>query len=309
MKYLQNYSQRLIARQIDMIMDFSLLQNRKIIDVLIGDAIVYDNYRMPYMSGQNLCEISTAFGLIKTYSWDGGNRSRWQYMEELLEYLNKQNRAGDILSFLFEIKRFTQLEQLGDSSEIQKIYKRIVDGAIKKINAQLFFSKKELSVINGNFAIKNIGEKVVFEIPKVKVVTYQYIRELPDRIKDDLVHENFDSVITKSRTLLEEVLIYIIEDLTQKPYKSNGELIKIYQDATELLNMRQDKVWDKRVNELLGGIHRIVSAISSMRNMNSDAHGVGMGRINIKEREALLVANCSMMLAEYWLSVYENKSK
>jgi hypothetical protein len=42
--------------------------------------------------------------------------------------------------------------------------------------------------------------------------------------------------------------------------------------------------------------------------MNSDAHGVGAGRISIKEREAILVANASMMLAEYWLSVFEKKN-
>lgn len=52
-----------------------------------------------------------------------------------------------------------------------------------------------------------------------------------------------------------------------------------------------------------------MSAISSMRNMNSDAHGAGSGRINIKKREALLAAHSSMMLAEYWLSVFEKKEK
>ncbi len=95
--------------------------------------------------------------------------------------------------------------------------------------------------------------------------------------------------------------------MTFERYKSNGDLVKIYQDATGLMNMRQKGDWDKRVNELLGGLHKLVRAISSMRNMNSDAHGAGSGRINIKEREALLVAHSSMMLAEYWLSVYEKR--
>lgn len=115
------------------------------------------------------------------------------------------------------------------------------------------------------------------------------------------------TVLTKSRTLLEEVLIFIIEKLTFERYKSSGDLVKIYQDATSLLNMRQKREWDQRVNELLGGLHKIVSAVSSMRNMNSDAHGAGSNRITIKKREALLVANSSMMLAEYWLSIFENK--
>ncbi len=147
----------------------------------------------------------------------------------------------------------------------------------------------------------------MIETPKVKIITSQYIRELPERIKEDIDNIDYDSVITKSRTLLEEVLIIIIEKMTFERYKSNGDLVKIYQDATELMNMRQKGDWDKRVNELLGGLHKLVSAISSMRNMNSDAHGAGSGRINIKKREALLVAHSSMMLAEYWLSVFEKK--
>ena len=168
-------------------------------------------------------------------------------------------------------------------------------------------ARKELRIVNNKFVMATIGEEFSFDTPKVKVVTSQYIQELPSRIKDDLENKDYDSVITKSRTLLEEVLIYIIEKLTFERYHSNGDLVKIYQDATDLLNMRQKQDWDKRVNELLGGLHKIVSAISSMRNINSDAHGAGSGRININKREALLAANTSMILAEYWLSVFENK--
>ena len=84
-------------------------------------------------------------------------------------------------------------------------------------------------------------------------------------------------------------------------------MLKIYQEATDLLNMRKKKEWYKRVNELLGGLHKMVGAISSMRNINSDAHGAGSARIEIKEREAILVAHSSMIMAEYWLSVLENK--
>ena len=68
--------------------------------------------------------------------------------------------------------------------------------------------------------------------------------------------------------------------------------------------MRQKKEWDKRANELLGGLHKIVSSISSMRNIYSDAQGVGASRISISEREALLVTNSAIMLAEYWLGVF-----
>ena len=289
-------------------MDFSLLINNKsILSILIGDVNVFENYSLPYLSGPQLCDLSTQFGFARSYGMGGGNPSRWVYMQELLQFLNIQDRVGELLSYLFKMERFNQLTGLGDVEKIKATYKAIIEGAISNINCHLLIARKELRIIHNQFVIVTIGGEVKFEAPKVKVVTSQYIQELPERIKDDLENKDYDSVITKSRTLLEEVLIYIIEKMTFERYKSSGDLVKIYQDATELLGMRQKSDWDKRVNEMLGGLHKLVSAISSMRNMNSDAHGAGSSRINIRKKEALLVANSSMMLAEYWLSVFEKK--
>ena len=228
-------------------------------------------------------------------------------MQDLMKHLNPLGRIPELLSFLMQQSRFQNLTGIGNIQKVDETYKAIIKGAIDAINAQLVIARVELRLVNKTFVLTRVGEDVVIETPKVKIITSQYIRELPERIKEDIDNKDYDSVITKSRTLLEEVLIFIIEKMTFERYKSNGDLVKIYQDATELMNMRQKGDWDKRVNELLGGLHKLVSAISSMRNMNSDAHGAGSGRINIKKREALLVAHSSMMLAEYWLSVFEKK--
>ena len=40
------------------------------------------------------------------------------------------------------------------------------------------------------------------------------VRICVKRIKEDIKNKDYDSVITKSRTLLEEVLIFIIEKMT-----------------------------------------------------------------------------------------------
>lgn len=292
-------------------MDYSLLINRKIIDVLIGDVKVYEDFTLPYLSGPDLCQLSTTFGLARTYIWGsnrvGANKSRWEYMQDLMKYLNPQGRIPELLSYLMQQGRFENLAGIGDIQKVDETYKAITKEAIASINAQLVIARVELRLVNKTFVLTNIGEDIVIETPKVKIITTQYIRELPERIKEDIKNKDYDSVISKSRTLLEEVLIFIIEKMTFERYKSNGDLVKIYQDATDLMNMRQKSDWDKRVNELLGGLHKLVSAISSMRNMNSDAHGAGSGRINIKKREAILAAHSSMMLAEYWLSVFEKK--
>ena len=69
--------------------------------------------------------------------------------------------------------------------------------------------------------------------------------------------------------------------------------------------MKQQNDWDKRVNDMISGINKIIDAIVSMRNMNSDAHGVGVGHITIKEREARMIASSAIMVAEYVLSVFQ----
>ena len=233
--------------------------------------------------------------------------SRWEYMSDLLAYLDNHSRVPELLAHLLKMERFEELTKLKDAQKITQTYKSIVDGAVGCINAILLFAGKELRITNNTFVLVDIGADVAFDVPKIQVVTNEYISELPDRIKLDLENCNYDSVITKSRTLLEEVFIYIIEGLTHESYNSNGNLNTIYQDVTDLLNMRQRGEWDARVNELLGGLHKLVGAISKMRNMNSDSHGAGSKRINIKKPEAVLAAYSAMILAEYVLSKYEER--
>ena len=72
---------------------FSLLRDKTIIAILDGDTKFEDyifesgstiKISMPYLSGPDLCSLSTLFGLPATYSWGGGTLSRWQYLDNLL---------------------------------------------------------------------------------------------------------------------------------------------------------------------------------------------------------------------------------
>ena len=73
--------------------------------------------------------------------------------------------------------------------------------------------------------------------------------------------------------------------------------------------MHQDKSTDNRINNLLSGLEKIVTAISEMRNNGSDAHGVGSKRIGIKDYHARLFINSATSMAEFILSVEKSFSK
>lgn len=70
--------------------------------------------------------------------------------------------------------------------------------------------------------------------------------------------------------------------------------------------MHGDSGMDKRVNTLLSGLEKIVSAIAEMRHVCSDSHGVGQRRIAISDYHALLAVNASTTMAEFVLSVAGN---
>ena len=71
--------------------------------------------------------------------------------------------------------------------------------------------------------------------------------------------------------------------------------------------MQQSKDYDGRINSLLSGLEKIIEAIASMRNLNSDAYGVGSSRVYIEEREARLAMNSTIAFCEYMLSVHNGK--
>ena len=70
--------------------------------------------------------------------------------------------------------------------------------------------------------------------------------------------------------------------------------------------MHPEQGMDKRIKELLSGLEKILTAISEMRNKNSDSHGVGSKRIMISDYHTRLMVNSAMTMSEFILSVKEN---
>lgn len=58
---------------------------------------------------------------------------------------------------------------------------------------------------------------------------------------------------------------------------------------------------DNRIKALVGALNTLSDKILEMRNSQKDAHAHGSNRIVIKEEEAILVANSSMVLCSICL--------
>ena len=130
---------------------------------------------------------------------------------------------------------------------------------------------------------------------------------MAERAQKDVEKADFDSALTKARTLLEEVFCFVIEKKGGKSEKS-GEIRSLYNQVKSLYHMHQDSETDHRINGLLSGLEKILTAITEMRNGSSDAHGVGSRRINIKAHHARLFVNSAQTMADFILAVSEAAS-
>lgn len=270
--------------------NYDLLRSKDIIAILDGDSQIeeIDGIRiaMPYLSGPMLCELSQKFGCYQEYYWGNSskpNLSRWQYMDNILKYVIKENKVSQLLSYMMEKERFSDsLRKLNTVSDIEKMYKYIIQKVIDQINSILYFGGHELVIINNQFIVKNIDEKINIDIPSINVVNRDYIKDLSERAMKDIDEGNLDSAITKSRTILEETFCYAIEIKGEEP-SDNGDIGKLYKQVKDLYSMHTNKDMDKRVNKLLSGLENIVQSIAEMRNNGSDSHGLGSKRVNIAD--------------------------
>lgn len=149
---------------------------------------------------------------------------------------------------------------------------------------------------------RELGSTIKIDTPAIACVNREYIKDIAGRANRDVDNGEFDSAITKARTLLEEVFCHVIEKKREEP-SDKGDIGKLYNQVKTLYNMHQAKDIDKRINSLLSGLEKILTAIKEMRNEVSDSHGVGNRRIALEEHHARLFVNSAMTMADFILSV------
>lgn len=116
-----------------------------------------------------------------------------------------------MLGFLFSKGQFIEKLKGHTPEVIESAYTKIVEAVIGQINGSLYFGGNELVMVGDRFVIKKIGAPVKVTVPAIKTIDRDYIVKLSDRAMQDVMDENYDSAITKSRTLFEEVFCYVIE--------------------------------------------------------------------------------------------------
>lgn len=195
---------------------------------------------------------------------------------------------------------FSKSEYLAEEGSLAK-YDPTVRMALERINGLLEFSGFKLKIKNDTAFIIDKQLSAVHD-PNINRIDLNYIKELSERVFDDIDRAEYDSAITKSRTILEETFNYAIEQKGEE-VSTNGNIHRLYKQVKNLYSMHTDNVADKRINKLLSELENIVSAIAEMRDSDSDAHGVGNRRLKIDKHHARLAANSAVTMSDFIIAV------
>lgn len=288
--------------------DWVCLVNKDVAKILEGDV----NYKitvgdqefeisLPYLTSNQICDIASQFG----FKMSANNCSRWQMMENLIDVTIQKRTVRKLISSMFMRERFSHINSYSCDKTVQKdVFCLLLKSAIADINKHIVFSGKKLEVTNNQAWLSSIEDSLV--PAENNKYTSDYVRSFPDRIKKDLDDGFYDSVVTKSRTYIEETCIFILEQ-KKLSHSEKGEVEKLYEECKDSLKMKRNSEWSNLVSDLVNGLNKIVKSIGTMRNKNSDSHGAGSKRFSIPQREARLIANASITLCDYLLSVFESQ--
>lgn len=294
---------------------YSILNQRAIIDLLIQGDI------FPYMTGSEIQDIGIKFGV----SYEGG--SRWQILQSILFSLHENGKTSDFFYYyLFKMNitsavrevidgninakpKYTKVEEIVEESEQNNkaIASVLRTDLINKINLELSVSDKKLIVLNDKIVIIDSKATPKVLVDPAEIMNIGYVKKILNNAKEDLLNNDLDSVVTKSRTIIETVFIAILRK-HQIDFKENGDIGHYRSLVNKTLGMKPDNRWDRNVSSLISGLNKIVDSITTMRNINSDSHG-SSNRVKINEAEAELILNSAVNISVYYLRVNGRKGK
>ncbi|MCG7828915.1 abortive infection family protein [Staphylococcus epidermidis] len=292
------------------------LASKEIVELFLGDKEinmyideVYVRYSMPNLTHSDINSLAPTFGINNIDTVNTYNRT--DKMSWLIKQCYDLNKENKLLEYFLDKKRYISNNRedfyVYEPDELEEKINKEIIAYLNYINTFLYYCDKKLISISNKYKVIEIVEDIQVINDIDSHISLEYVRKFPFRLKDNLDSGNYDTVITQSRTLIDEVYIHILE-YSDEDYKSaKGNLKRLNSMVKDYLNMKTDKEYDKRINQLLSGLNKINDAIGDMRNENSDSHGVGSKRIQVNRREARLIMNSAITLCDYVLDVFEDK--
>lgn len=289
--------------------DYSVLLDDDIVRLMIEGEQA--GSPLPYLSKADIESLGAKFSVYhKSQDSIEENITRKKLTKDIINKSIEKGNTAKLLHYL--VSEYHLKKAIGEKmklspfgGDVGETRSEIENEFIDKINEQLLYSNQRI-YSDGQQLLLVDGDK----IPEVRVhneINIVYVKELLSRVQTDLDSGDYDSVITKARTMLEEVFLFILrENSVQTEFK--GNIKKMRGQVNAVLGMKPQKDWNPRIKPFIGHVNAIVDSIIEMRNKDSDAHA-SAERIKLSDSEIELLINTTINVGVYYLKVNQRRGK
>ncbi len=210
----------------------------------------------------------------------------WIFTDARFKLLDGENKV--FLDFLCETLHPVVRDNKNEIEEMLSIYNTF----LKEANYQIF--SKSLGALNIYGWNKDNYSNVALK--SVDILSHEYITEQYSKAYDRIQNSDYEGAITIARSLIETVLLSILDE---EDNKYNGDLDKIYKafkGRYKNFDSSAEK-FEQPLKQILTGLSSIIGGIASIRNKTGDGHGKNIKSYKSykpsKHHAELIINTCS----------------
>ena len=253
----------------------------------LGGALCGDKGGVPRKSGPELVDFFVEFGANDVYG--AGFPSRWKYTEDKVREYNETDTLRAIIEATFDPRDY-----------MEGVYN--VELAVALTNEYLKFDGYELKKIKEFYKITD-AKGILVESETVKGLNHDFINEQIQKCQDKIDKKDYNGAITNARSMVEAVMIEVIEEHEGKEIKNDGNLDNLYKRVKKILNITIDpKILPPTVIQIISGLDSITGGLAGLSNNSGDRHA---NKFKTEKHHARLAVNASMTLVDFLLDSRE----
>ncbi|MFZ5365571.1 MAG: hypothetical protein ACOZBH_05270 [Patescibacteria group bacterium] len=177
-----------------------------------------DDPRFPrYKKGHELVRFFNDFGFNDIYGKSFS--SRWQYTEQRLLELNNNNQIEKAVEHFLNPINFV------NDNELLNLW-------IQELNEYLVYDNYQIKIENKKIKIFSTGDTKI-HIDSTPQIDNDFVKENIEKCDDKIGRNDFSGAITNARALLEDVMIYLYNEITNTEFKYNGDLPALYKKLSK----------------------------------------------------------------------------
>jgi len=255
----------------------------------LGSLVAGDKSSAPYLSGPKLVDFFNECGFGDVYG--AGFPSRWAYAAEKIALSNGTSRLQTIIEEFVDPRRYGGNEEL-------------VLTIVHDINALIKYDGLELSKNGAYFRIKDTAGNFI-EPKAAAEMGHEFINEQIAKCRQKISDSDFSGAITNARTLVEAVLIHIIEQIGQKEIKNDGNISNLWTKAKKCLKIELKKEdFPDFVFQIISGLDTSLGGLSALSNNAGDRHA---NKFNTEKHHAKLAVNLALTISDFLIEVLNRK--